>query len=269
MGAGLAKVLTEHGLEVLTTLTGRSAASTERAAAAGMRSVDLGQLAQADFLLSVLPPAEAVGFARTMAAILAPSPHRPVFADCNAISPGTVQAIGQVMADSGIAFVDIGIIGLSPRPGSPAPRLYASGAHARHLEALRAYGLDVRLLDGPVGNASALKMSYAGITKGMIAVATAMILGASRAGVADALHREMARSEAALLQTMSKRIPDMLPKAYRWVEEMRQIREFVGPEAAAGLLYQGASDLFQHIADDRDTEGVAAEALREFFTPPR
>jgi 3-hydroxyisobutyrate dehydrogenase-like beta-hydroxyacid dehydrogenase len=268
MGAGLAKVLTDHGLRVLTTLAGRSAASNERAAAAGMQSVELEQLAQADLLLSVLPPAEAAGFARKMAGILAQSPHKPVFADCNAVSPATVQSIAKLIEDSGVTCVDVGIIGLPPRPGTTGPRMYASGAGARHLEELKAYGLDVRLLDGPVGNASALKMSYAGITKGMIAVATAMILGASRAGVADALHREMSESEAALLQSLSKRIPDMLPKAYRWVEEMRQIHDFVRPDAAAGLLYQGAAGLFKHIAEDRQADRAAARALTGFFAPP-
>jgi putative dehydrogenase len=268
MGAGLAKVLTDHGLRVLTTLAGRSAASKERAAAAGMQSVAIEELARADILLAVLPPAEAVGFAGKMAGILAQSPHKPVFADCNAVSPATVQSIGKLIEAAGTAFADVGIIGLPPRPGSAGPRLYASGAGAPHLAALKAYGLDVRLLDGPAGNASALKMSYAGITKGMIAVATAMILGASRAGVADALQREMSESEVALLQTLSKRIPDMLPKAYRWVEEMRQIQGFVGPDAAGGLLYQGAAELFAHIAADRDGDRAAAQALTGFFAPP-
>lgn len=268
MGAGLARVLTDHGVSVLTSLAGRSAASKERAAAAGMQSVELPQLARADLLLSILPPAEAVGFACEMADILGQAPRKPLFADCNAISPETARVIGKVMADSKIAFVDIGIIGLPPRPGSLPPRLYASGPEARRLDALRACGLDVRPLDGPVGDASALKMSYAGITKGMIAVVTAMILGAARAGVADALYREMSESEAALLQTMSKRIPDMLPKAYRWVEEMRQIREFVGADTASGLLYQGASGLYAQMAADQESDRTAVGALTGFFAPP-
>ncbi len=225
MGAGLAKVLTDHGVRVLTTLTRRSAASSARAAAAGMHAVELEELAEADFLLSVLPPGEAESFARNMSGILARAKRKPLFVDCNAVSPQTARTIESLITGSGTGFADVGIIGLPPRPGSSGPHLYAAGTGAAQLQALNAYGLEVRVLDGPAGTASALKMSYAGITKGLLAVATAMILGASRAGVAAALQRELAESDPMLLQALSRRIPDMLPKAYRWVEEMRQIAD--------------------------------------------
>jgi 3-hydroxyisobutyrate dehydrogenase-like beta-hydroxyacid dehydrogenase len=265
MGAGLAKVLTDHGVRVLTTLTGRSAASRERAVAAGMQPVELEQLAQADFLLSVLPPGCAAEFAREVAGLLAETPHKPVFVDCNAVSPQTVRSIEQVITGSGIAFADVGIIGLPHCPGSPGPHLYAAGTAAAALDTLKTYGLDIRLLEGPAGTASALKMAYAGITKGLLAVATAMILGASRAGVADALHREMSESQGVLLQTLSKRTPDMLPKAYRWVEEMQQIAAFVSAEPGASELYRGASELFAHIAADLEQDRTAVAMLTGFF----
>jgi len=265
MGAGLAKVLTDHGIRVLTTLTGRSAASRGRAASAGMHAVALEELAEADFLLSILPPAQAVAFARTMAEILGRAPRKPLFADCNAVSPQTVRSIESLIVDGGTGFADVGIIGLPPRPGTAGPRLYAAGAGAAHLQTLNAYGLEVRCLDGPAGTASALKMSYAGITKGLLAVATAMILGASRTGVATALQRELSQSDPLLLQALSKRIPDMLPKAYRWVEEMQQIAAFASPDDAASTLYKGASDLFAQIAADMEGDRSAAAALTGFF----
>jgi 3-hydroxyisobutyrate dehydrogenase-like beta-hydroxyacid dehydrogenase len=265
MGAGLAKVLTDHGVRVLTTLTGRSAASRERAVAAGMQPVELGQLAQADFLLSVLPPGCAAEFAREVASLHAETPRKPVFVDCNAVSPQTVRSIEQIITGSGIAFADVGIIGLPPGPGSPGPHLYAAGTAAAAVNSLKTYGLDIRLLDGPAGTASALKMAYAGITKGLLAVATAMILGASRAGVAEALHREMSESQGVLLQALSKRTPDMLPKAYRWVEEMQQIAGFVSAEPGASELYRGASELFAHIAADLERDRTAVAMLTAFF----
>jgi 3-hydroxyisobutyrate dehydrogenase-like beta-hydroxyacid dehydrogenase len=264
MGAGLARVLTENGVSVLTLLSGRSAASRERAEAAGMRPVEPGQLARADFLLSVLPPGQALGFAGEMASLLATAPHKPVFVDCNAVNPATARSIETVMAGNGIGFADVGIIGLPPQAGSPGPHLYASGTAAANLAVLKAHGLDIRLLEGPAGTASALKMAYAGITKGLIAVAAAAILGASRAGVAEALHGEMSESQAALLQSLSKRIPDMLPKAYRWVEEMRQISGFVSGQPGASELYQGASELFADIAADLQRDSAAATLLTEF-----
>lgn len=263
MGAGIAKTLTEHGVTVLTTLAGRSEASTKRAAAAGMRPVSAEGLCDCDYLLSVLPPGTALDFARTIASVLRDGQHKPVFADCNAVSPQTVMQIESALRDAGVIFVDVGIIGLPPTATS-RPHLYAAGPGAARLSALNEYGMDIRVLNGPVGAASALKMSYAGITKGLLAVASAMILGATRAGVADSLARELAESDPRIVEALSRRIPDMLPKAYRWVEEMRQISQFVTPDAAAAKLYGGAAELFDHIAQDAAAGGKDSNALVNF-----
>ncbi len=50
-----------------------------------------------------------------------------------------------------------------------------------------------------------------------------MILGATRAGVADALGRELRHSQPMLLDWFGWQIPSMFPKAYRWIAEMEEI----------------------------------------------
>jgi len=113
---------------------------------------------------------------------------------------------------------------------------------------LNDYGLQICLLETPIGSASALKMAYAGISKGLTAVASSMILAATRDGVAGQLQRELAASEPLLLASLARRIPDMLPKAYRWVEEMEQIRQFAAADPAAAEIYAGAGKLYERIA---------------------
>ncbi|HEX3845885.1 MAG TPA: DUF1932 domain-containing protein [Steroidobacteraceae bacterium] len=265
MGAGLAKVLTSHGVTVLTSLEGRSAASAARARDAGMQAVRFEDLASADLVLAVLPPAEALPFARRFAAAAGAAARKPLYVDCNAISPDSVRRIETVLIEAGCAFADIGIIGLPPREGSPAPRLYAAGPGAGRLDTLRDHGLEVRRLEGPAGTASALKMAYGGITKGVAAVASAMILGASRAHVAGHLAKELADSEGPLLASLTKRIPDMLPKAYRWVAEMREISEFCAADPAAAAIYAGAADFYARIAADVAGPRDSAEQLERFF----
>jgi putative dehydrogenase len=61
---------------------------------------------------------------------------------------------------------DGGIIG-SPRTDGPGPLLYVSGPHAPALATLQTGGVRFKVLDAPNGAASALKMSYAGVTKGL------------------------------------------------------------------------------------------------------
>ena len=60
MGAAVGRRLVEHGLEVTTPLEGRSAASRKRAEEAGMVGIGLDEIANADMLLSIVPPGEAL-----------------------------------------------------------------------------------------------------------------------------------------------------------------------------------------------------------------
>ena len=87
---------------------------------------------------------------------------------------------------------------------------------------MRQYGLDVRVLEGPLSAASALKMSYAGINKGTQAIGAAMMLAAMRAGSADALYDELSFSQKEMLAQFKQQLPKMPAKAYRWIAEMRR-----------------------------------------------
>jgi 3-hydroxyisobutyrate dehydrogenase-like beta-hydroxyacid dehydrogenase len=268
MGAGLAGVLSQHGLTVLTNLEGRSPASADRAGAAGMRSVPWDEFCRADVILSVLPPAEALNFARRLAPLLAQRAPAALYVDCNAICPETVREVGAVTRAGGAEFADIGIIGAPPRAGGPQPRLYCAGDGRERLAALCEYGLEVRALDGPVGTASALKMAYGGITKGLIAVASAMILGAARADIGVQLERELSESEPQLLASLSRRVTDMLPKAYRWVGEMQEISRFLSADPAASAIYGDIAGLYRRLAQDVAGDRREAEVLEAFFRSP-
>ncbi len=219
MGAAVGGRLREAGAEVRTSLVGRSAKTAERARRHGIASVedDARLIAGADFMLSILPPGEAVPLARRLAPVLADSVSKPVYVDCNAVSPATVAEAAAVVARTGCAFVDAGIIGGPPRPGAPGPKFYACGPAVERFAALRERGLDVHVMEGRIGTASSLKMAYGSITKGFTAIGAAAILGATSAGVADALREELADSQPELKAWLDRQMPRMYAKAYRWI----------------------------------------------------
>lgn len=269
MGAAVGRRLVEHGVTVLTSLAGRSPDSVARAQAAGLTAVEPERLTEAEFVLSILPPGQALAFAEQTVQWVAGRALGPVFVDCNAVSPDTVRAIGAVIARADIPFIDAAIIGLPPKPGQPGPRFYASGAEARRLERLIECGLDIRVLDGPLGAASALKMCYAGINKGIAALAGAMILAAARSGATAALYQEMSESLPGLLTSLRRQVPEMLPKAYRWVAEMEEIAAFTGEAAPAHEVFVGFARLFEEIAQDVAGEKRDSAVLKAFFETPR
>ena len=212
MGSAVGARLVAHGVTVTTPLAGRSAASAERARAAGMTPVDDAKIATADFVLSIVPPGDALSVSERFAPMFAASNEKPVYVECNAVNPATVARIEAVVGPTGAPFVDAGIIGPPPQPNTTNTIFYASGADAPRLASLAEYGLNVRLMDGPVGAASALKMSYAGITKGFTALGAAMMLAAMRQGTADALYAELAVSQPALHGWLTRNMPRMYPR---------------------------------------------------------
>lgn len=247
MGSGVGRRLADNGVPVITCLEGRSEASHRRAEAAGMSDVPLAKLAEADLFLSILPPSEAVALARRMAPVL--GPRKVVYVDCNAVSPATAKEIGAIVTEAGCPFVDAGIIG-SPPSEKANPRIYASGEHAGRFAELARYGLAIPVLDGPNGAASALKLSYAGISKGITALGAAMMLAATRAGAADALRQELAHSQAEVLKGFQRTMPGMYSKAYRFAGEMEEIAEFIGADRPESEIYRGMAGLYERIAAD-------------------
>ncbi len=265
MGAGTGAALVKGGARVVTSVEGRSSASAARAAEAGMEAVSDAALVEADLILSIVPPGEALAFAQRMAPHLKAASRKPVFADMNAVSPQTVALIAEVIAQTDAPFADGGIIGGPPKAGYEGPAFYCSGPAAEYVSVLSDHGLDIRIMDGPVGAASALKMSYAGITKGLTALSSMMMLAATRAGADRGLASEVAESQPDLTAWFQRQTPGMYAKAYRWVAEMREIADFVRDDPAAAKLFEAAAEFYERMAADHAGDQRESAALSAFL----
>jgi 3-hydroxyisobutyrate dehydrogenase-like beta-hydroxyacid dehydrogenase len=261
MGAGIGKRLTERGARVLTSLKGRGSASAARAQQAGMTDVedDAALVAEADFILSVVPPGQAVAMAERLKGPLGAAKRNPIYLDCNAIAPESAKRIAALLTGLPLRFVDGGIIGGPPAANNYSPALYVSGEAASEVNRLHAYGIRVRPLDGPIGMASALKMSYGGLTKGLTAIGTALMLGAMHAGCGPALMQELSESQPDHLAWLTRQVPRMFPKAYRWVAEMEEISDFLDGNEASHDIYQAIARLYAYLAAGHD--GTDPKAL--------
>lgn len=252
MGAAIGKMLRDGGLEVVTCLVDRSDLTRLRAREAGFRDApDLDALvSRVDLLLSVLVPAEALPLAERVASSIRRTGATPVYADCNAIAPRTVAAIDRLIADAGAAFVDAGIIGGPPHPGSNT-RIYCSGPDTAPLEALRAYGLDVRVVGPAIGQASGLKMVYAASTKGTTALWTELLAAARALGLDDPLMAEFGMSRSDVSRQLMAAIPSMPRRARRWVGEMEEIATTFADLGLTPRIMEGAADLYRMVGATR------------------
>lgn len=167
MGSAVARRLVQKGCTVLTNLSGRSEATRKRALDVGMIDASYSSISErASYVLSILPPSDALLFATKFAEASLKSNSELLFVDCNAVNPVTVKKISAIFAGSQIGFVDAGIIG-GPPGDDYDPVFYASADDPnllRKFDELSEFGLKISLLEGDgagIGDASALKMSYA------------------------------------------------------------------------------------------------------------
>ena len=266
MGHTVGNVLRENGLRVITCLTGRSQRTQQLAEKAGIVDVPTYSqfVTEADLILSIMVPAQAMSAASAVAETLQQVDTTLTYTDCNAIAPQTVRKLGDIITSAGGTFVDASIIGPPPRtPG--ATRFYASGPDLDLFSELNNYGLDVRALGAEIGLASAIKMCYASLTKGLTALCTELLTAASVLGVSEALTAEFQLSQSALFERMEKGLPSMPPKARRWIGEMEEISATFAHVGLTPNILTGAADMYRFIGDTHLAD-LPPEARDEFPT---
>ena len=242
MGAAVAGVLSERGETVLWASAGRSAATAERAMAAGLE--DAGDVAEVcrrcEIAFSICPPHAALDVAREA------SGFTGIYVDANAFAPGTARAV----ADLQPRLVDGGIVG--PPPSQPGTtRLYLSGGQAAEIAALfSGTNLDARAISGQVGAASALKAAYAGWTKGSAALLLTVRELARAEGVEDALLEEWRLSIPELEERLAGAERSARRKGWRWIGEMEEIAHSMAAQDLPAGFHQAAAEVFRRAAEE-------------------
>ena len=264
MGHTVGNVLRQNGLRVITCLEGRSQRTRQLAEKAGIVDVPTYPqfVTEADLILSIMVPAQAMSAASMVAEALQKVDTTLVYADCNAIAPQTVRKLGEIITSADGTFVDASIIGPPPRtPG--ATRFYTSGPNLDLFSELNNYGLDVRALGEEIGLASAIKMCYASLTKGLTALCTELLTAASVLGVSEALTAEFQLSQSALFERMENGLPGMPPKARRWIGEMEEISATFAHVGLTPNILTGAADMYRFVGDTHLAD-LPPEARDEF-----
>lgn len=238
---------------------GRSTATVQRAESAGV--VDAGTVEEmcgaSDIVVSICPPDSAV----TVAEHVAATGFTGTYVDANAISPATSVAISGLFE----RYIDGGVIG-PPALEPGTTRMYLAGPGADDVAAIwDGSALDVRVI-GPSAEgarASALKMAYAGWTKGSAALLLAINALAEASGVADELRVEWGLSQPGLAERSERMAPMIGAKAWRFSGEMHEIAATMDGAGVTASFHEGSADVYQRLAGFKDTPDAALADLLE------
>ena len=168
-----------------------------------------------------------------------------------------------------ISFLDGGIIGPPPSPPASSssqttsdsttsswtlPSLVISGPDAsKLLPSTFMLTLNMQVLDDKIGTASTLKSCFASLTKGMTALCILSFTTAHTAHVLPQLKSHLEKYSPESLKRAEGGLKSMPPKAYRWVEEMRQIGSTFATEGgmeSGETLFNSVGEIYRTVAED-------------------
>jgi 3-hydroxyisobutyrate dehydrogenase-like beta-hydroxyacid dehydrogenase len=275
MGYHWAKILTGRGVEVLTYAKDRSETTRQRAENVGVKCVpSVATLVEdADLIVSIVVPSAAKRVATKVAKAVTKSGRKDLlYLDANAISPMTADAIGQVLQSSGVNFVDGCIIGSATKMDKGAV-IYVSGPQAAKIQELEPYGFLVKVLGPTVAQASAFKVVYAGLTKGLQGLFVELLMGASKFGLLDEITKRYEESFPGLLDKVTSSIVGLRIHAARRAEEMNELKRTFSYHGMKAFMAPAAQKVLQSIAEldlgraseTGQREGDLMETVELFF----
>jgi 3-hydroxyisobutyrate dehydrogenase-like beta-hydroxyacid dehydrogenase len=234
---------------------GRSPETRRRAIDAGM--IEVGSLEEmierVDLVVSICPPGAAIATADSVAE----AGFTGIYADLNAVAPGTARRLGMHFEH----FVDGGIIG-PPAKTPGTTRLYLSGEDAKAVAARwTTQVLDVRVVDGGVGVASAVKACYAAWTKGSAALLLTVRALARAEGVEETLLSEWATSIPDLVRRSGQAATATGPKAWRFVGEMQEIGESLADVGLPSGFGTAAAEVYERLRGLRNDPNCDIESV--------
>ncbi len=241
---------------------GRSEATKARAVAAGLEDVEfIGALVRrADIIISLCPPAEALG----VAIAVADAGFDGIYADVNAVAPATARLIGQRFT----RFVDGGVVG-PPVGAAGSTRLYLSGDAATDVAALwTGTPLETRVVDGGAGAASAVKICFAAWTKGTAALLLAIRALAVAEDVEHAVLAEWATSMPGLAEQSERAAVGNAPKAWRFAGELDEIADSFAAHALPDGFGRAAAAVYERLAQFKDATDTTLRAVIDVLLQP-
>ncbi len=259
MGVTIAAAVSSAGYDAAWVSAGRSGDTKSRATTAGLH--DHGTVDQlcsrCDYIFSVCPPDQAGAVANQVVA----AGFTGTYIDCNAVSPVTAHQVADVVAAAGANFVDGGIIG-PPAHSKGTTRLYLSGSRASQVASLFEGSLvDARMLGDDAGAASALKMAYAGWTKGSAALLMNQFALAKANNVDQALLQEWSISIPGMAEKLSSQSVANAPKAWRFVGEMNEIADTLRHAGLSAAWFEGAAETYARLAQFKDRPDVDTDTI--------
>lgn len=261
MGAGVAWSLSKAGFDVATCVAGRSQATQVRAGEMGITLCDtLPELvARSDTFLSIVPADQAEILAASVAQCLQGRESPLHYIDCNSITPRKAGYVAEAVTTWGAIYTDAGIIGPPPAEGRNSTLFYFSGPHRAVCEALATDEIQAFTLDESLTQATEMKVLFASINKGTVALLTNVLAAAEKVGLREEVSRVADQMRPGLLDIARRSAAELPDKAARWAIEMDDLSSALNSLGVDGGYHEAAAASYRRLAHNiAEADGAQA-----------
>ena len=200
-----------------------------------------------DVIIAVTPGRATLQALRSVRPYLRPD-H--LYADASTAAVTTMEK-GERLLDGRAQYVDAAIMGSVPL-GGLRTEIVVSGAHAERFRELTApYGMNVKVVSGKAGAATAMKLIRSVSMKGLAAVLIEALEAAARHGILDAVAESIATSmdERPFAATIKRYVCGTAVHAERRVHEMTEVLELLRAMGSSSRATRATRAKLMDIAD--------------------
>lgn len=266
MGFVISKELVQHGFRVVSVSEGRSDLTKANIKNAGIEDLasmkDLVEVC--DYIFSLNNAKSSISVAEEVASVVASSQKKPFFVDLNSNSPQTALKIGEIILQSGSGFINGAVLGASQ--DIPENSTFViSGKDTKELITLLSSIFKVKDAGDQIGSASAYKLLFSMVNKGINAVIFEAMIAASHFGILEPLDESLKNYLPGTYKDLQKTTPTYPQHIKRRIDEMHSLSEMLQSERLPNAIAVSAGSVFDKIYNMGIFKDKKPKTVKETF----
>lgn len=269
MGTQIAKTLIKNSYQVITAGEGRSQKTLENIKDIGIDDVGSLQnvIDQANIIFSLTSPEGSLQVAKNTISCLKNTNNQPVYIDLNSNTPEIALSIEKLCSSNNIKFVNAAVMGASKDIPDNAT-LVVSGVYRNLFVDQFSNIFTIKDAGEKTEAASAYKLLFSMVNKGMNALFFETMTAASHFGILDELNESLQKFLPGTYQDLIKTTPTYPQHIFRRIDEMKGLTEMLKNENLPHVIASGTAETFERVYEsgifkNKKFKGVV-EALQSF-----
>ncbi|WP_139259601.1 NAD(P)-dependent oxidoreductase [Chryseobacterium sp. OV279] len=266
MGTQIAKVLIRHDFKVITAGEGRSSRTLENIQNSGITDKHYLQdaIEQADVVLALTKPEGSLTMAEHFISCLKTTSNRPLYVDLNSNTPALASSIEKLFSAVDVPFVNGAVMGASRDVPDHAVFL-VSGPYRHLFINLFASVFKIKDAGEKIEAASAYKLLFSMVNKGMNALFFETMTAAAHFGILDELNESLQAFLPGTYQDLIKTTPTYPQHISRRIDEMKGLADMLKNENLPHAIASGTAETFERVSESDIFTNEKPEGVTETF----